>query len=191
MVAHQIDCTARRKPYWERGTRAVGTSRGTADELDYHNGVASQTLLSARLNFDGTAALDITAREYYVTHSGITRDRGYDNIARVDASLTWRVWHQHAFAIKYLHSRRDESFPELGERRQSAQPLACFTRYLGKTVSLPSIGAEYVFYQTDSGHYRGQDHKYRRVIPCATSCLRASVPHVPLNSSTFYGKTQS
>ena len=116
------------------GTRyaAVGTSRGTADELDYHDGVAPQALLSAHLIVDGTAAFDITARQFHVTHSGIKRDRGYDNSARVDASLTWRVWHQHAFAIKYLHSRRDASFPELGERRQSRATVVLFYTLLGQ-----------------------------------------------------------
>ena len=45
------------------GYAAVGTSRGTADELDYHDGVAPQALLSARLIIDDTAAFDITVRE--------------------------------------------------------------------------------------------------------------------------------
>lgn len=113
------------------GYAAVGTIRGNEDELDYHYGFAPQILLSSRLIFDDTAAFDITAREYYVSRKGGTNN-GRDNIARIDASLTLRVYHQHAIGLKYLYSRRDATFPELGARSQARGTVGIFYTLLGK-----------------------------------------------------------
>jgi hypothetical protein len=113
------------------GYAAVGTIRGNEDELDYHYGFAPQVLLSSRLILDDTAAFDITAREYYVTHKGGTNN-GRDNIARIDASLTLRVYHQHAIGLKYLYSRRDATFPDLGSRSQARGTVGIFYTLLGK-----------------------------------------------------------
>ncbi len=114
------------------GYAAVGTTRGTEDELDYHYGVTPQLLLSSRLIFGDAAAFDITAREYYVSRTGGANTGGRDNIARVDASMTLRVYHQHAVALKYVYSRRDATFPGLGSRLQSRGTVGVFYTLLGK-----------------------------------------------------------
>ena len=107
-------------------------TRGASNELDYHYGLAPQILLSSRLIFADTGSFDITAREYYVSRVGAANDRGHDNIARLDASLTLRVWHQHAVALKLLYSRRDARFPDLGDRRQSRGTIGLFYTLLGQ-----------------------------------------------------------
>jgi hypothetical protein len=114
------------------GYSAVGTTRGTEDELDYHYGVTPQALLSSRLIFADTAAFDITAREYYVSRTGGANTGGRDNIARIDASMTMRIYHQHAVALKYVYSRRDATFPGLGSRQQSRGTVGLFYTLLGK-----------------------------------------------------------
>ena len=57
---------------------------------------------------------------------------GHDNIARLDASITLRVYHQHAVAVKYLYSRRDATFSALGDIRQTRGTIGLFYTLLGK-----------------------------------------------------------
>ncbi|MGH8728845.1 MAG: DUF3943 domain-containing protein [Burkholderiales bacterium] len=111
------------------GYAAVGTLRGSREE-DYHYGIAPQALVALRLIFGDRAALDVTGREYFV--SRIAADRaGHDNIARADASLTVRLHRQHAIAVKYLWSRRDASYPDLGDRTQTRGTIGIFYTLLG------------------------------------------------------------
>ena len=63
-----------------------------------------------RLIFGEKAALDVTAREYFVTGVGSGGGGGHDNIARADVSFTVRVHKQHAIAVKYLWNRRDATY---------------------------------------------------------------------------------
>jgi hypothetical protein len=41
------------------------------------------------------------------------------------------VYHQHAVALKYLYSRRDATFPELGDIRQTRGTIGLFYTLLG------------------------------------------------------------
>jgi hypothetical protein len=100
-------------------------------ERDYHYGVAPQALLALRWIYGDRAALDIAAREYYVSRAGGDR-AGHDNIVRTDATLTWRVHGQHGVAIKYLFNRRDASYPDLGSRVQSRGTLGLYYVLLGQ-----------------------------------------------------------
>jgi hypothetical protein len=112
------------------GYAAVGTLHG-AGERDYHYGVAPQALLALRLIFGDSASLDVTAREYFV--SRVAADRGgHDNIARADVSFTVRIYRQHAIAVKYLWSRRDASYPDLGDRTQTRGTVGIFYTLLGR-----------------------------------------------------------
>ena len=111
------------------GYAGVGTLRGSR-ERDYHYGIAPQALLALRLIFGDRASLDVTGREYFV--SNVAADRGGDdNIARADASFTVRVHRQHAIAVKYLWSRRDASYPDLGDRDQTRGTIGIFYTLLG------------------------------------------------------------
>ena len=112
------------------GYAAVGTIRG-AGERDYHYGVAPQALLALRLIFGERASFDITAREYYVTRVSGADRAGHDNIGRIDASLNYRIHKQHAIAIRYLWSRRDASYPDLGDRSQTRGTVGVYYTLLG------------------------------------------------------------
>ena len=113
------------------GFAAAGSVR-TAGERDYNYGVAPQALLALRMTFDDTAALDFTAREFFVSKVAAASRGGHENITRADASLTVRVHKQHAVALKYLWSRRDASFPASGDQTQTRGTIGLYYTLVGK-----------------------------------------------------------
>ncbi len=112
------------------GYAAVGTVHA-AGPGDYHYGVAPQALLALRLVFGERAALDMTAREYFVSRIGSGGVGGNDNIARADVSFTVRVHKQHSVAVKYLWNRRDASYSFLGDSTQERATVGIFYSYVG------------------------------------------------------------
>lgn len=67
-------------------------------------------MLALRLIVGDKYAIDLAAREYFVSRVGAAGNEGNDNIARVDAALTWRITGKHAVSLKYVLSRRDASY---------------------------------------------------------------------------------
>ncbi|MGE5523731.1 MAG: DUF3943 domain-containing protein [Rhodospirillaceae bacterium] len=112
------------------GYAAVGTLRG-ARENDYRYGITPQMLIALRLIMADRAALDVTAREYFVSNVAGGSRGGHDNIARADVTFTWRIHKQHAVAVKYLWSRRDATYPDLGDRTQTRATIGVFYTLLG------------------------------------------------------------
>jgi hypothetical protein len=112
------------------GYTAVGTTRSTADN-DYHYGVSPQALLALRLIFGDRAALDVTGREYFVSRVGAAARGGHDNIVRLDAALTFRVYGRHGISIRYLLNRRDAFYPDVGDSSQTRGTIGLFYTYLG------------------------------------------------------------
>jgi hypothetical protein len=117
------------------GYAAVGSLNSTGAS-DYHYGVAPQALLALRLIFGETASLDITGREYFVTRVAAADTGGHDNIARLDVGLTWRIHKQHAIAAKYVISRRDATFPGIGDQTQQRGTFGIFYTLLGHDTSM-------------------------------------------------------
>jgi hypothetical protein len=111
------------------GYAAVGTVNATTD-TEYHYGLAPQALLALRLVMGDRASLDLTGREYFVSKVAAADTGGHDNIIRVDAALTLRLYRQQAVAIRYLHNRRDASFPG-GDITQTRATLGLFYVLLG------------------------------------------------------------
>jgi hypothetical protein len=112
------------------GYVAVGTTRSSAGDA-YHYGAAPQALVALRLIFGEKAALDVTAREYFVSRASAADTRGRENIARADVAFTVRIHRQHAIAVKYLWNRRDASFPEFGDTTQSRGTYGVYYTLLG------------------------------------------------------------
>ena len=110
------------------GYAAVGalTRRDTSD---YHYGLAPQVVAATRFIFTDRAALDLAAREYYV--SRVAGTEGHDNIFRLDAAFAVRVSPQRALTVRYLLSRRDAFFPAVGSRTQMRGTLGLFYTMLG------------------------------------------------------------
>lgn len=112
------------------GYTAVGTTRSTSDS-DYHYGVSPQALVAMRLIFGERAALDLTAREYFVSSVGAAARGGHDNIVRVGASFTVRVYQRHGISVRYLLNRRDAFYPDVGDSSQTRGTIGLFYTYLG------------------------------------------------------------
>jgi hypothetical protein len=112
------------------GYTAVGTTHSTADN-DYHYGVAPEGLLALRLIFGERAALDVTGREYFVSNVASATRGGHDNIVRLDASFTVRVYKQHGVSVRYLLNRRDAFYPDTGDSSQTRGTIGLFYTYLG------------------------------------------------------------
>ncbi|HUP29225.1 MAG TPA: DUF3943 domain-containing protein, partial [Usitatibacter sp.] len=81
--------------------------------------------------FGEHTAIDVTAREYYVSRLGAAARGGHENIARIDASLTFVVHKRHAVSIKYLGNRRDATYPDIGKATQSRETIGLFYTLLG------------------------------------------------------------
>lgn len=114
------------------GYAAVGTRGGTGGERDYNYGVAPQALLNLRAVFEDRLAFGITAREYFVSRVASGTSGGHDNIVRADASLTWRVAHQHALSVRVVGNRRDAVFTGPDTQRQKQVTVGVFYTLLGK-----------------------------------------------------------
>ena len=112
------------------GYAAAGTTNSTVDS-DYHYGVAPQALVGLRLIFGERASLDFTGREYFVSRVGSAARGGHDNIVRVDASFTARVYQRHGVSIRYLLNRRDAFYPDTGDSSQTRGTIGLFYTFLG------------------------------------------------------------
>ena len=112
------------------GYATVSTVDGGSEKRADQYGLAPQLLLAVRLILGDRAAIDLSAREYFV--SGVSGSRGKDNVIRADASITWRIHNQHALSLRYQLSRRDSLFREAGEIRQSRGTIGIFYTLLGR-----------------------------------------------------------
>ena len=110
------------------GYAAAGTVSGTA-EREFNYGLAPMALVALRAVYRDRLALDVTGREYYVSRLGNVGG-GHENIARIDAALTWRFHKRHGISIKYLGNRRDAAYPgfDVTQRRQT---VGLFYTFLG------------------------------------------------------------
>lgn len=113
------------------GYATVSDIAGISDERDNHYGVAPQALLSLRLILGERVSIDLTAREFFVADVSGSGVR-HDNVIRTDASLTWRIHHQHAVSIRYQLSRRDFDSRDLGNRIQDRGTVGIFYTLLGR-----------------------------------------------------------
>jgi hypothetical protein len=82
--------------------------------------------------FGDRYSLDLTGREYLVSKAGTTDPNNNDNIARAEASFTWRISGKHAVALKYILTRRDSSYFSVGDRSQSRGTIGIFYTLLGQ-----------------------------------------------------------
>jgi hypothetical protein len=116
------------------GYAAVGTRRGPVGERDYNYGVAPRAVLSVRLTHGDRATFDVTAREYLVSKVGSGTSGGRDNIARADASFSYRVAPRRAVTLRVVGIRRDASFDGGERRRQSQVTVGLFYTLLGQDL---------------------------------------------------------
>ena len=113
------------------GYTASSTVRSSNPE-EFHYGASPLALASLRLVFGDRAAIDVTGREWYVSRVAAAQRGGHENIARLDAALTIRVYKRHALSIKYLGNFRDATYPDLpGSIHQGRETVGLFYTVLG------------------------------------------------------------
>ena len=98
------------------GGYAAARALGQTDGRDYHYGVAPQALANLRLIAGRRAALDLTAREYFVSAVGGFGTGQRDLIFVGDASLAIRVYRRHALGLTYQLAGRSSDYLELPDR---------------------------------------------------------------------------
>ena len=76
-------------------------------QRNYHYGVAPESVLALRLVYANRAALDTTARGWYISRLGATESTGSETIERVEVGLTVRVYGEHGIFMRYRVSNRD------------------------------------------------------------------------------------
>ncbi|MGE5095659.1 MAG: DUF3943 domain-containing protein [Betaproteobacteria bacterium] len=113
------------------GYTAASTIRG-ADTNEFHYGLAPHALVALRLVFGDVAAIDVAGREWYVSRVAAAQRGGQENIARLDAALTVRVYKRHAISVKYLGNFRDARYPDIPDAiHQRRETIGLFYTVLG------------------------------------------------------------
>ncbi len=116
------------------GYAAASTLHGTANERDYHYGMASRFALALRVIDGDDLSADVLAR--MVSLGSIThRADGRDEISRVDTAITWRIEGRHAIGVNYVWSHRSASSPAAGNRRQTLGRIGLFYTLVGRDGS--------------------------------------------------------
>ena len=106
---------------------------------DFHYGVAPQALVNLRLIGGSRAALDLTAREYFVSGVGGFGGGIGDRISTVerdlifvgDASFAIRVFGKHGMAITYQRAGRNSDYLDLPDQNRSRTTVGVFYTFLG------------------------------------------------------------
>ena len=104
-------------------------SEGQPD--DFHYGVAPQALVNLRLIAGRRAAVDLTAREYFVSGVGGFGTGQRDLIFVGDAWLAVRVYRRHGLALTYQRAGRSSDYLELPDRMRSRSTVGVFYTFLG------------------------------------------------------------
>ena len=104
-------------------------SEGQTD--DFHYGVAPQALVNLRLIGGRRAAVDLTAREYYVSGVGGFGTGQRDLIFVGDAWFAIRVVGRHALGLTYQVAGRSSDYLELPDQNRSQRTVGVYYTFLG------------------------------------------------------------
>jgi hypothetical protein len=113
------------------GAGYVADSEDQTGRRDYHYGVAPQALVNLRLIAGRRAALDVTAREYFVTARGGFGTGQRDLIFVGDAWLAMRLYRRHAFGLTYQLAGRSSDYLELPNHARAWSTFGVFYTFLG------------------------------------------------------------
>jgi hypothetical protein len=98
---------------------------------DYHYGVTPQALGNLRLIAGRRLALDMTAREYFISGLGGFDTGQRDLIFVGDASLAMRIAGRHGLALTYQLAGRSTDYLEVPDLTQSRRRVGVFYTFLG------------------------------------------------------------
>jgi hypothetical protein len=111
------------------------TSPGPGGEglRNYHYGVTPESVIAARLIFGDRAAIDATARGYYISRLGATESTGSETVDSVDVALTLRVFELHGLTFRYSQSTRDGRYSNEPNSHQRVETISVGYTLLGHT----------------------------------------------------------
>jgi hypothetical protein len=98
---------------------------------NYHYGVAPESVLALRLILGDRAALDTTARGYYISRVAASESTGSETINTIDVALTLRVYSLHGITIRYSESGRDGRYTNLPNSHQGVETISIGYTLLG------------------------------------------------------------
>ena len=111
------------------GGYAATFSEGQTD--DFHYGVSPNALVNLRLIAGQRAAIDLTAREYFVSGFGGFGTGQHDLIFVGDAWVAFRIYGRHGFGLTYQRAGRSSDYLELPDRTRSSTTVGVFYTFLG------------------------------------------------------------
>ena len=120
-----------------QGSGLVGGGYAAAHSIDQtdgrnsHYGVAPQALANLRLIAGRRAALDLTAREYFVSAVGGLGTGQHDLIFVGDASIVVRVYRRHALGLTCQLAGRSSDYLTLPDQRRAQSTVGVFYTFLG------------------------------------------------------------
>jgi hypothetical protein len=112
------------------GYGSGGVTRGSG-QRDYHYGITPQALVGLRLVYADLGALEVAARDYYITDRGSDAEPGAENIARAEVSLTVRVRGLHGLTLRYVVSDRNARYETLPDTHQRVAAVSIGYTYIG------------------------------------------------------------
>jgi hypothetical protein len=113
------------------GGYVAAHSPGRTDARGYHYGLAPQALANLRVIAGRRAALDVTAREYFVSAIGGFGTGQRDLIFVGDASIAVRVHGRHALGLTCQLAGRSSDYLELPDETRSRSRVGVFYTFLG------------------------------------------------------------
>jgi hypothetical protein len=113
------------------GTGVTGPSPSGEGQRNYHYGIAPESVLSARLILGDRAALDATARGYYISKLAASESTGSETIDRFDVLLTVRVFDLHGLTLRFSESTRDGRYVRLPDSHQHVSTVSLGYTLLG------------------------------------------------------------
>lgn len=101
-------------------------------DRDYHYGAAPQALANLRVIAGRRSALDLTAREYFISSVGGFGTGQRDRVFIGDASLAVRLYRRHAVAVTYqLAQRSSTNLGALQDHTHARSTAGIFYTFLG------------------------------------------------------------
>jgi hypothetical protein len=112
-------------------TTVIASTPTNAAIRDYHFGATPQALLALRFIGTDRLAIDLNAREYYVSGVGSDDTRGSETIFRGTIGATLRVYGNHAIGARFVASTRDARYGSVPDRKTSEGNLTVSYSLLG------------------------------------------------------------
>ncbi len=113
------------------GFGAAGTIHDTDGAHDYHYGGIPQSMAALRLRLGDRTTIDLSGREYYVVGSSSEEDSSNaENVAAVQAAITWRIFGPNAVSVMYGSSWRNAPLEATSDQHQQVETVGLYYTYL-------------------------------------------------------------